>query len=80
MAYSGGRNCSRSGGAGAKLAEIYDQLIAQGVSIPSGTCLSLGIAGIAQGGGIGLVDRMHGLTCDALVSAQIVTADGRRRI
>jgi FAD/FMN-containing dehydrogenase len=66
-------------GAGAKLADIYDQLTAQGVSIPSGSCLSLGIAGIAQGGGIGVVDRMYGLTCDALVSAQIVTADGRRR-
>jgi FAD/FMN-containing dehydrogenase len=66
-------------GAGAKLADIYDQLIGQGVSIPSGTCLSLGIAGVAQGGGIGVVDRMYGLTCDRLVSAQIVTVDGRQR-
>ena len=66
-------------GAGAKLADIYDQLTAQGVSIPSGSCLSIGIAGIAQGGGIGVVDRMYGLTCDALVSAQIVTADGQLR-
>jgi FAD/FMN-containing dehydrogenase len=64
-------------GAGAKLADVYDQLIAHGVAIPSGTCLSVGIAGITQGGGIGLVDRMYGLTCDNLLAAQVVTADGR---
>jgi FAD/FMN-containing dehydrogenase len=64
-------------GAGARLADIYDQLTAQGVAIPSGSCPSVGIAGITQGGGIGFVDRKYGLTCDNLVSAQVVTADGR---
>ena len=37
----------------------------------------MGIAGITLGGGIGLVDRAYGLSCDALVSAEVVTADGR---
>ncbi len=64
-------------GAGAKLADVYDQLIARNVGVPLGTCLSVGIAGLTQGGGIGVVDRMYGLTCDALVAAQVVTADGR---
>src|SRR6266545_1225184 len=64
-------------GAGANLADVYDQLIARNVGIPLGTCLSVGIAGLTQGGGIGVVDRMYGLTCDALVSAQVVIADGR---
>src|SRR5207248_2774363 len=64
-------------GAGAKLADVYDQTIARNVAIPLGTCLSVGISGLTQGGGIGVVDRMWGLTCDALVSAQVVTADGR---
>ncbi|WP_169730233.1 FAD-binding oxidoreductase [Chitinimonas koreensis] len=64
-------------GAGAKLADVYDQLIGQGVAIPSGTCPSVGIAGITLGGGIGLVDRAYGLTCDNLLAAQVVTADGR---
>ena len=63
-------------GAGAKLVDIYDQLSAQGVCIPAGTCPTIGIAGITQGGGIGIVDRAYGLTCDRLVSAQVVLADG----
>jgi FAD/FMN-containing dehydrogenase len=63
-------------GAGAKLVDVYDQLSAQGVCIPSGTCPTIGIAGITQGGGIGMVDRAYGLTCDSLVSAQVVLADG----
>ncbi len=63
-------------GAGAKLVDIYDQLANQGVCIPSGSCPTIGIAGIAQGGGIGVVDRAYGLTCDNLVSAQVVLADG----
>jgi hypothetical protein len=64
-------------GAGAKLADVYDQLIARNVAIPLGTCLSVGISGLTLGGGIGVVDRKYGLTCDNLTSAQIVTADGR---
>ena len=63
-------------GAGAKLVDIYDQLASQGVCIPSGSCPTIGIAGITQGGGIGVVDRAYGLTCDNLVSAQVVLADG----
>jgi FAD/FMN-containing dehydrogenase len=64
-------------GAGAKLADVYDQLIARNVGIPLGTCLSVGISGLTLGGGIGVIDRQYGLTCDSLVSAQVVTADGR---
>jgi len=63
-------------GAGARLVDIYDQLSAQGVCIPSGSCESIGIAGITQGGGVGVLDRAWGLTCDSLVSAQVVLADG----
>ena len=62
-------------GAGAKLVDIYDQLSSQGVCIPSGSCPTIGIAGITQGGGVGVVDRAYGLTCDNLVSAQVVLAD-----
>ncbi len=64
-------------GAGARLVDVYDQLTQQGVCIPLGTCLSVGIAGLTLGGGFGIVDRQYGLTCDALVGAKIITADGQ---
>ncbi|RYZ25633.1 MAG: FAD-binding oxidoreductase, partial [Sphingobacteriales bacterium] len=65
-------------GAGAKLIDVYDQLTAQGVAIPTGSCSSVGIAGITLGGGIGIVDRAYGLTCDNLISADVITADGKK--
>ena len=30
-----------------------------------------------QGGGLGIADRLHGLTCDAVLDVEIVTADGQ---
>ncbi|MEV0581969.1 FAD-binding oxidoreductase [Nonomuraea sp. NPDC050310] len=64
-------------GAGAKLIDVYDRLARHGVSIPAGTCPTVGIAGLALGGGLGVVSRKYGLTCDTLESVQLVTADGR---
>ncbi|WP_424536967.1 FAD-binding oxidoreductase [Sphaerisporangium viridialbum] len=64
-------------GAGAQLVDVYDRLASHGVSIPGGSCPTVGIAGLTLGGGIGVVARKYGLTCDALESLQIVTADGR---
>jgi FAD/FMN-containing dehydrogenase len=63
-------------GAGARLVDVYDQLSTAGVCIPSGSCPTIGIAGITLGGGIGVLDRAWGLTCDNLLSAQVVLADG----
>jgi FAD/FMN-containing dehydrogenase len=63
-------------GAGARLVDVYDQLSTAGVCIPSGSCPTIGIAGITQGGGIGALDRAWGLTCDNLLSADVVLADG----
>ncbi|MFI6477010.1 FAD-binding oxidoreductase [Nonomuraea sp. NPDC050663] len=64
-------------GAGAKLIDVYGKLARHGVSIPAGTCPTVGVSGLTLGGGIGVVSRKYGLTCDALESVQIVTADGR---
>jgi FAD/FMN-containing dehydrogenase len=63
-------------GAGARMVDIYDQLSNQGVGIPLGSCLSVGISGLTLGGGLSIVDRAYGLTCDNLVSADVVLADG----
>jgi FAD/FMN-containing dehydrogenase len=64
-------------GAGARLIDVYSTLNGAGVSIPAGSCPTVGIAGLALGGGVGVVDRAYGLTCDAVRSLQVVTADSR---
>ncbi|MEV6632023.1 FAD-binding oxidoreductase [Actinoplanes sp. NPDC051470] len=67
-------------GGGARLMEVYERLGARGVSIPSGSCGTVGISGITSGGGIGMASAAHGMTCDAVVGARLVTADGRERV
>ncbi len=47
-----------------------------GLATTGGIIGSTGIAGLTLGGGIGYLSRKHGLTCDNLVSAELVTADG----
>ena len=66
-------------GSGALLIDVYSRLAADNVAVPGGSCPTVGIAGLTLGGGIGVVSRAFGLTCDNLDSAQIVTADGRVR-
>jgi FAD/FMN-containing dehydrogenase len=64
-------------GAGTRLSELYDALEADRLTIAAGCGPSVGIAGLALGGGVGILGRMYGLTCDQLLGAQIVLADGR---
>lgn len=73
------RNRTATIGAGSQLIDVYAALASRGVTIPAGSCPSVGIAGHATGGGMGLAGRQFGLTADNLLSAQIVTADGRLR-
>ncbi len=67
-------------GAGARLRDVYAALGKAGRCLPAGTCPTVGIAGLTLGGGIGVLTRKYGLTCDHLVSAHVVTADGKLRI
>ncbi|WP_290056688.1 FAD-binding oxidoreductase [Amycolatopsis solani] len=64
-------------GAGAKLKDVYATLAQAGRALPAGSCPTVGIAGLTLGGGIGVLSRKYGLTCDRLSSAQVVMADGR---
>ncbi|MFD9894041.1 FAD-binding oxidoreductase [Amycolatopsis sp. NPDC059027] len=62
--------------AGARLGAVYAALHTHGRTVPAGCGASVGIAGLTLGGGIGLLGRKYGLTCDRLVGAQVVLADG----
>ena len=64
-------------GAGARLARVYAALHEHGRTVPAGCGPTVGVAGLTLGGGIGLLGRRHGLTCDRLAGARVVLADGR---
>ncbi|MGW2491187.1 FAD-binding oxidoreductase [Streptomyces sp. NPDC001606] len=63
-------------GAGSKLIDVYRGLGAKGVTIPAGSCPTVGVSGLVLGGGHGVVSRAYGLTCDSLTQATLITADG----
>jgi FAD binding domain/Berberine and berberine like len=64
-------------GAGLDLIHFYASLGARGVAVPGGTCPTIGIAGLALGGGIGRLTRLLGTTSDNVTAMELVTADGR---
>jgi FAD/FMN-containing dehydrogenase len=72
-------NGRASVGPGAQLIDVQRALTRRGLTVPSGSCPSVGIGGLALGGGHGLAGRRFGLTSDNLVAARVVTADGRVR-
>lgn len=67
-------------GAGARLIDVHRATTDQSLALPTGTCPDVGISGLTMGGGIGPMTRLWGLTCDRLVAATVVTADGKSQL
>ncbi|QFZ21044.1 FAD-binding oxidoreductase [Saccharothrix syringae] len=63
-------------GGGVRGGRLAGVLAPAGRVVPLGSCPSVGVVGAALGGGFGAHGRLHGLTCDALVSAEVVLASG----
>lgn len=62
--------------AGASLYAVKAHLAAYGRGIPTGTCPTVGSAGLTLGGGLGVESRRHGLTCDRLTEVHLVLPTG----
>ena len=57
--------------------ELDHETHAYGLATTGGTVRTTGVAGLTLAGGHGMLMRKYGLSCDNLLSADVVTADGR---
>jgi FAD/FMN-containing dehydrogenase len=75
IAVDPGARTARAGG-GVLWGEFDAATQNYGLHTPGGRVTTTGIGGFTTGGGYGWTSSKHGLTCDNLISAQIVLADG----
>ncbi len=68
---------ARAGG-GVTWAGFNDATAAHGLATTGGIISTTGVGGLTLGGGIGYLARGYGLSCDNLLSADVVTADGEQ--
>ncbi|EDP95740.1 FAD-binding oxidoreductase [Kordia algicida OT-1] len=61
---------------GCILKELYDEMLPKQRILPSGSCATVGIAGLTLGGGYGFFSRKYGLTCDSLQEITMVDGNG----
>ena len=67
---------ARAGG-GVTWGGFNEATAAHGLATTGGVVSTTGVGGLTLGGGIGYLTRGYGLSCDNLISAQVVTADGQ---
>lgn len=61
-------------GAGCRLQDVIEKLGEIDFAIPTGTCPTVGVTGLTLGGGVGLLTRTYGLTCDSVKKIILLNA------
>jgi len=68
-------------GVGATLGRAYQELYKRyNLTLPGGTCDSVGAGGHITGGGYGFVSRLYGTTADWLTAVDILTVDAKGKV